>query len=239
MMRMSQVVRAVLGSGAIWKLSGLSYPTAVLATRGRIESVSEYIAESREQMAQLPIEGLRGKKVLEFGCGVGGNLIAISDCIEEGVGVDINRWFTKRAAKVAKSVGVRNVRFIALSEYDHGTSGLCDVAFSIGVFERLDRQTVGHSISLMSKWLAPGGRLFLYFLAPRARGSTFTSWLGESAYRTWSVTEVESLARSQQMLVEARLPWRPANLGIASRPDSVADLYVFTKQVGRGSQDRH
>jgi hypothetical protein len=212
--------RGVLRSKLAWTLSGLSYPTAIVATRGHYESRRRYLIESRTQMAVLLPVMPANSRVLEFGAGLGGNLISISNEIRCGTGLDVNRGYLRIATRLARHSDVGNLTF---ASYD-GTAlpdfeGEFDFIFSLGVFERLSQSLVTTYLSSMATILCQSGRMAHYFLSDRARNSRFTKRLGDDAYTFWNPSMIaKTVADSPIRLLEKG----PLSIGYG-------DVYVFER----------
>lgn len=219
--------RRFLRSERVWRLSGLSWPTAVLATRGRLQGPLEYIAASRRQMTQILPWIHRDARIVEYGCGLGGNLVAIHSMVRQGLGVDVNQRYLRLAKRLAERVGARNLEFQVVSGRGWNVSGRVDTAFSVGVFERLDGQTVRAALSMIRGCLAAGGVGIFSFLSPRALSSSMVNLLGRDAYTTWTRSQIAAVVDEAGLeLLELR-----AWLSLNPADPSVADLAV----VRRGS----
>jgi SAM-dependent methyltransferase len=195
-------------SEVAWRISGLTYATAVRATHGQWVSPRLYLEECRTQMGSIAPYISNGARVLEYGCGLGGNLLAISPCIIQGSGVDLNPGFLRHARRLARQEGVSNISFSRITNEAETIPGQSfDFSFTIGVFERLSRRTVEEIIRRMRRAMAPRGLVALYFLSERATHTSFTEQLGDGAYVFWSDAEIlEILDQNGLQLVEL-FPW--------------------------------
>jgi peptidoglycan/LPS O-acetylase OafA/YrhL/SAM-dependent methyltransferase len=105
------------------------------------------------------IDSLKNKSVLDFGCGLGYQTVAIAkNGARESVGLDISR---KRLAQAGELAGaITNVRFV-----DHLDPAVrFDVIVSQNAFEHfIDAPEV---LDSMRRALAPGGRIFITFGPP-------------------------------------------------------------------------
>ncbi|MEM3845818.1 MAG: class I SAM-dependent methyltransferase, partial [Candidatus Parvarchaeota archaeon] len=126
----------ILSSKFVWRLSGVSYRTAVIATHGFYVPKGRYLEETKNQMLPLLKYFNNTDRVLEFGCGIGGNLIGISDNIKEGLGIDINPLFIFQANKLKRMTGKKNIDFISYDGKKFPMLGKFNSIYSIGVFER-------------------------------------------------------------------------------------------------------
>ena len=191
---MANLLRRILRTELAWKLSGISYPSAVIATHGLLESPREYLSSCGRQMSFLRPLLEPSAEVMEFGCGLGGNLIAISPLIRTGTGLDINELYLRQARRLAGKAGCANLSFIRPhARRDERDRDTFDLIFSIGVFERIPKSTVAPLLAGLSTRLRPGGALCIYFLTVRARRTSFTRILGEDAYVYWDRSEVLTL----------------------------------------------
>lgn len=218
---MNFIPRRLLRSNAVWRLSGLTYTTAVRATRGRYVTPNDYLKDCKTQMTFLLPYIEPSMSVLELGCGIGGNLLALSPSFSEGLGLDTNPGYLRQGRRLAAKTGITNVSF---SVYDGlnltSLKVRPQVAFSIGVFERL---TYTHVTSLVRQLLSAvptGGLLAIYFLAERARNSKFSELLGSDAYVYWTGSDVQRLINE--------LPGRLSTVEMVSW--EFADVYVLRKE---------
>jgi SAM-dependent methyltransferase len=183
----SRGLRQLLASRLVWKLTGLTYATAVIATRGGLRTPTEYIEESARQMRDACSSFQLNGQVLELGCGIGGNLVAISRVIRKGVGLDVNRGYLRIADYLAKKSESTNLDFVlydgAVIPFEQQSF---DAVYSIGVFERLDRLRVQNLLSQLYGVTRANGTGMVFFLTDRARGTDFVKFIGEAAYVFWT-----------------------------------------------------
>lgn len=227
---MATVVQRLLRSNLAWRLSGLTLPTAILATSGRVRTVSDYLDLTRRQMKLLSSQVEFKGHVLEFGSGLGGNLIAIRDRLIDGIGLDINRSFLSHARALARIAGASNLQFV---EFDGHVFPFpersFDCIFSIGVFERLPRSRVRQYVTSFSGLLKPGGVCALYFLSDIAMATTFSNLLGRDAYVTWRPDEVTGLVKGTAFSIIESFPWGAARRVGSSERASIAQVYVLRR----------
>src|SRR5215831_17542977 len=77
-------------------------------------------------------------RVLEFGCGPGGNLLALRPRLSSGVGVDINPGYIRHARRLARRGSGPRLDFLAYDGRALPPIGpAVDRVFAFGVFERL------------------------------------------------------------------------------------------------------
>jgi len=215
------ISREYLSSAPVWRLSGVTYASAVLATRGALLTPADYVDRSRFQMKRLPIIW-SDSRVLEFGCGLGGNLLAVSSAIREGVGVDINPGYLRIARALCRASRVNNLQFDEINAPLEDRVGNFDVVLSIGVFERIPKARVAQCVSDLVGLTRAGGDLALYFLSTLARGTDFTRLLGGAAYQYWPQEEVLGLVRSVGCRIRSVIDWPSAD-------HHTADMYVISK----------
>src|SRR5712692_686499 len=197
--------RQILKNGMWWDISSLSLSTALLATRGNPD-LSRARKDSQtlvtELLALLPNEAT----VLEFGCGIGLNSIAMAPFCRNVVGLDISPGLLRLARKLGKAE--RNVSFIG---YDGKTfpfgSEMFDFVFSVGVFERIPKRLVERYLVEIQRVLKHNAKAFLYFLSHRAINTEFTTRLGSNSYFYYSQADSCSLISSSGMEVVRIIRW--------------------------------
>jgi SAM-dependent methyltransferase len=232
-------IRGLLASPFAWRASGFTYPSAVVATHGRLVTPSDYFQRCAEQMAPiLRLVEQGGGTVLEFGSGLGGNLAAIAPRFDRGIGVDVNHGYVRLARRLARDHGVQNVEF---RSYDGAALDLpvstFRCVFSVGVFERLSRAQVLSYVEQLGTSLTDDGRMFLYFLSDRAANLPFTRLLGESSYTFWNQAQLRSDLSERGFRVVSVDGWKGLD-GQNSVP--AADLFTLVKgQSGTNGQLAH
>ena len=103
---------------------------------------AHYLSDSFNKMKEGVLPYLKNGNVLEFGSGLGGNLISIHNFVERGVGVDINRFYVRKANKLAYRTRANNIKFTKYDGKAESLKGNFDSIFSIGVFKRIPKEEV-------------------------------------------------------------------------------------------------
>jgi SAM-dependent methyltransferase len=219
-LRLRRVVRPFLRSELAWRMSGLTFASAVVATTGSYSSPDEYLASLAERMSCLSSWFSESDRVLEFGSGLGGNLIGIASKIDSGYGVDVNPYFTRIAERLSKKKKVVNLKFVTYGGLEIPRLYPLDVVLSIGVFERLPKSQVLGYLKQFKSMLSENGTLILYFLTRRAIHSGFGQVLGPESYVAWESEELESMFSQLGLNVRKVLP-RFLNSG---------DTYILGKE---------
>lgn len=212
--------RKLLRSNIIWRLSGLSYRSAVMATLdGSYLNKNEYFDLGRVEMTPLMEYFHRNDEVLEFGCGPGKNLFAVSNRIKQGMGLDVNKLYIRLARKLSKFYKVSNLAFESYNGADLPNLHSFDVIFSKGVFERLPKgQVLDYVRSMNGMYLREGGIMILYFLSERALNNPdFIRRLGADAYVTWSHAEIKRALENVGLRIIEAMEWENANVYVAKK----------------------
>lgn len=197
-----RLVRPWLRSTLAWRVSGLTLPTALVATGGSWGSIDAYVASMRQRWTRLGPYVPQGARVLDFGTGIGGNLFGLADHQIEGVGLDINPFYVGQANRLARRLGARDLRFVA---YDGDTLpplGTFDCVVSIGAFERIPAPAATRLIRQLSAVLRPGANFILYLLTEDARRAGFGRLLGPEAYTFWKAGGLQETFRAASLEVE-------------------------------------
>lgn len=113
-----------------------------------------------------PAGGLKGKRVLDFGCGNGTTACAVAATCEAATveGVDINREHEACAQQVRRHLDIdlpANLSFRTLTPGQQLERGRYDVAYSWSVFEHIDRTLLGPIVANIRESLEPNGVLFV------------------------------------------------------------------------------
>lgn len=133
---------------------GQARQTEWLYQWSRFEDHSELLF--REWIAPVTLEDLRGKTVLDAGCGGGHHLRLVAACAKEVVGVDLNC-----AALAAERC--RDLPNVSTVEGDVATMDLgrqFDVVYCIGVLHHTDDP--GAAFRNLARHVRPGGRLIVW-----------------------------------------------------------------------------
>ncbi len=119
--------------------------------RGRLAAAATYLHHS----------GIRPRRIVEFGCGIGTNLSLIAELWPECdvVGLDQSTQSLEVASRISSS---RRIRLMTPEKYVLTVEGLADWVFCNGVFHHIpvaDQDAAFRSISSM---LGPGGAFTLF-----------------------------------------------------------------------------
>ncbi|HZH27627.1 MAG TPA: class I SAM-dependent methyltransferase [Azospirillaceae bacterium] len=159
------------------------------------------------------------QQVVDVGCGSGHLLLALSDVIGHGVGIDISGEALDEAERAVDARGVGNIRFLegdALDAARHAEPpGLIDLAILAGVLEHVDDPA-----DLLSAWgrrIGPWGRILV--VSPHrwspggsyARRATRRTDDRAVAARLKTPMAVARMARGCGLVVRGvwSLPWVP------------------------------
>ncbi|MCA9232051.1 MAG: class I SAM-dependent methyltransferase [Planctomycetales bacterium] len=179
-------------------------------------SRSEALRVCRQRMESLVPYLSPNDRVLDFGCGIGGKAIAISDHVAEVVGVDINPWYIGQARRLAR--GRSNCHF---QSYQGGSLPFSDdhfeVVYSWAVFERIPKTTVAGYVRDFYRVLKPGGLAAIYFLRYESSEAGFADLLGEEAYVFYRREEVDRLLADIGFVVQEYLAWPNAHVCLARK----------------------
>ena len=193
--------KRILRSDFVWRLAGLTWYTAVRATRGHYLSKVDYLSESTEKTSALNLP-LPAKNVMEFGSGLGGNLISIAKSIKLGIGVDINPLFVHGAKRLSRKFNCNNLTFLSYDGSNFPSLPKFDLIFSVNVFERIKKDVVRDLIPKIVSLGSEDCIFVIFFLNENAKETEFTKLLGNDAYVYWSHDELLGLFSKYDMNVE-------------------------------------
>lgn len=130
------------------------------------DSLSEYVYWKQrgkrhhrsEEVGALRVESLRGKRILEVGCGAGVNLLSLQRCAEV-VGVDVEPLYLQVTEVLARLEGVpAPTRVCARAEL----LPFEDESFDVALFHgSLPYMRIEHALREAARVLRPGGRAIL------------------------------------------------------------------------------
>jgi ubiquinone/menaquinone biosynthesis C-methylase UbiE len=123
------------------------------------------IIESRFKNNEFDLSVLKGKTILDMGCGSGRYTIALTKTGAEKVyGIDLGKESIRKAALIAEKSGIRNIEFDVGSVLDLPyEDNLFDFIYSNGVLHHTENLEQG--INELYRTLKPGGESFLYLYA--------------------------------------------------------------------------
>ncbi len=100
---------------------------------------------------------LRPKRALDYGCGVGRNLIPLAERCETVYGVDISHGMLAETAKNCDEHGIQNVHLQDAAEFWAAESEVYDFVHSFIVLQHIDPKIGNVLIRKMIERLEPGG----------------------------------------------------------------------------------
>lgn len=123
---------------------------------------------------------LAGARVLELGCGRGGNLLPMAASLPGAslLGIDRSGRQIEEAARIAREAGVGNVRFERASIESYATAERFDYVVCHGVCSWVSAETRRAMLALVGRSLAPGGIAYVSFNA-------LPGWYERLAARDW------------------------------------------------------
>ena len=132
---------------------------------------NDYIKEAREILetrlkhSGLKLDNLKGKKILDLGCGSGRFSIALaSEVASEIYGIDLGRISIEKGKEIAKSAGINNIKFEVSNVLETSfEDNYFDFVFCNGVLHHTENLEKG--INEIYRVLRPGGDAFLYLYA--------------------------------------------------------------------------
>lgn len=164
--------------------------------------------QGEEWFAPLGPDDVRGKRVLELGCG-GGNLLIHLGPWEPGelIGVDLGTSVEKAEQNMQRS-GVRHWRIVKHDLTTYTAERPCDVVYCIGVLHHLKDPRKGFEAVLRNT--RPGGRFHCWVYAHE----------GNAVVR-WIVDPIRKIASA--------LPWWLTKYGIAT--PLVVPYFLYAKTL--------
>jgi len=209
------MIKKLLRTKLIWRLTGLTYATAVIATVGHNVSKDNYLRWGKEDMSMFSQYFNSQSIVIEFGCGLGRNLFGIADKIKFGYGIDVNPLYIRIANRLKKHYNIQNIKFLSYDGTHFPRLPKVDIILEYHVFERIPKNQVRIYVNeLRDNYLSEDGIMILFFLMDRAKGSGLTKRLGDGAYVFWNNSEINQLLEKLNL----------ESIRIIS--DEVADYYV-------------
>ncbi len=176
-----------------------TYDVLPYATRPRRATHPDTLATLATLMGMSPAPVDRCR-VLELGCGTGGNLVPMAATLPAGrfVGVDLSAVQVAEADRTARALGLTNVEFRAASILDVDDSwGVFDYVICHGVYSWVPPEVQGKILEVCGRNLAPQGVAYVSY-------NTYPGW------------HLRAVARDA-MLFHARRAATPAEQVAAAR----------------------
>lgn len=105
------------------------------------------------------IGDLKGKRVLDLGCGIGRNGLKLAQYADEVIGYDISEVAISKANSFAKQLGINNFH-AELNNFTNVQSESFDVVLCVNMLHHADSP---HDVlSTIKKILRPGGKLVIF-----------------------------------------------------------------------------
>ncbi|MCC7041140.1 MAG: class I SAM-dependent methyltransferase [Burkholderiales bacterium] len=143
---------------------------------------------------------LRGARVLELGCGSGGNLIPMAATMPDAtfVGVDLAPRHIEIARARVTELGLRNVEFRAADLLDVGASlGEADYIIAHGVFSWVPPAVQNALLEICATKLARNGVAFVSY-------NTYPGWRMRGTIRDFMIYHVRQFADTATRIAQAR-----------------------------------
>lgn len=208
-MRLPAGVRMILRSNAVWRVSGIVYPTAVYATKGKFMPVESYLNLCGKELSEtVPVDLLADRPcTLEFGCGLGGHLISAGRSLSRGVGIDVNRGYIRIARRLTRRAGLLNLKFLSYDGENLPDIDRFGLVVCLNVLERIPKTIVARYLNWISSQMNTGAWLVASFLHEGATMTRFVDKLGPEAYVYWNRDEVRDTLKSANLAIVGSSDW--------------------------------
>ena len=122
--------------------------------------IPEYVAES----------DIKGKKVVEIGCGYGCHSVFLAKHAEMLYAIDVSRKIIERAYNFTKSFNLYNIRFLQADSYDTLIPYGIDYAFEYLVFQHIEPELTKKYIDNLYEKMNIGGMFNMQFRLGKKKG---------------------------------------------------------------------
>ena len=217
---------------------------------------AQTLAQAEEAMLQLYVEraGLAdGQRILDLGCGWGSLSLWLAERFPRAQVVGLSNSHGQRGFIEARAAqrGLSNLRVVTgnVVEFDfpaHGVEAGFDRVVSIEMFEHM--RNYAALLAKVSRWLAPGGALFVHIFAHRALAYPFevkdgSDWMSRHFFTGGLMPSKDLLTEFQDDLRLDRQWWvdgthyeRTANDWLAGM-DAQRERILEVFRAGYGAQD--
>ena len=117
----------------------------------------KHVEEMWPEFEAISGPGFRPRKAVDYGCGVGRVLLPLAGICELAIGVDISRTMLEEAANNATALGLQNVRFQDVAEFEAGERETYDLVHTFIVIQHIPPPTGYGIMERLLGRLSPGG----------------------------------------------------------------------------------
>lgn len=182
---------------------------------------------------------LGGARILELGCGRGGNLLPMAASLPGAalLGVDRSGRQIDEAARIAREAGIGNVRFEHAAIESYASSARFDYVVCHGVCSWVPPETRRALLALIGRSLAPGGIAYVSF-------NVLPGWYERLAARDWlRMFPAEDARAALSWLREAVSPelgdYRRRIDAVASRIGQAGEAYAAHEYLAHDHHPQH
>lgn len=133
------------------------------------KACTKYINQKLKEHAKISLNHFRDKTALDFGCGVGRNIVHLAPQFKSVTGLDISQGHLDRAKKVCEKMNITNVQFHKSYE-EIESFGKFDLAFTVITLQHTPPPLMKSYIKQLLNMLNPGGFAFIHLPVGRAKG---------------------------------------------------------------------
>ena len=138
-------------------IEGLNY-----AEQNFLDENADHLKVDKRLVRQLL--DLNGKRIMDFGCGMGGMTLWYASNWEcEVYGVDIDGHHIQVAKQIQQKYQVQNVHFVQRNVIENPLEGTFDYIFLNDVIEHIPLDVLEHIFLQLEKVLSPKGRIFISY----------------------------------------------------------------------------
>lgn len=140
-------------------------------------------------------------RVLEIGCGQGGNLISLASIYPESefVGIDLSPGHIKRGLRNATAAGIPNVELHAMNvaDFDADRFGTFDYIIAHGIYSWVPDPIARHVLRICRQTLSPAGLAFVSY-------NTYPGWHAKSMIRDMIRYHTASIPEPDRRIAAAK-----------------------------------
>jgi cyclopropane fatty-acyl-phospholipid synthase-like methyltransferase len=168
------------------------------------------LAQRLERQTGFSLEGARA---LDFGCGVGRNVLPLAERCEHVYALDVSPAVLREGSGNAQRRGLENIDWLDASKLPE-LDGRYDLAISFFVFQHIPSREGERVFATLVRGLRPGGAGAIHVtLRPRLRNLTW-------AY-PYALMNSYSLSRLGRLLTDAGVTEWHTRLHAGAKPDGV------------------
>lgn len=144
------------------------------------------------------------RKVVVIGCGYGRDVIQIAPHVEWVWGIDVSESLLQKASSLTRALWLYNFTGVLAEDYADHIPDDIDLVYSIVTMQHLTRDLVYQYFRVLSKKLAPDGKMIIQFLDKPGEPTPDAELRAYEPAVFWRKEKIEAMASLNDLDVEIK-----------------------------------